>query len=114
MSGKSRIGSENSATSWPSVLPILAYLVIVLIARADRSKRDTISSFISPSPRLPIAPFPRDLSRTRHGAATPTGGARACYPLRHAVALQLALEDTGHPMLLCSAETHGVRHPRAD
>src|SRR5690348_13206663 len=42
----SPIRSENSATSWPSALPAPAYLIIALMARAERSYLETINSFI--------------------------------------------------------------------
>src|SRR5262249_28177219 len=48
-SGMSPMGSENRATSCPSDFPTLTYLVIVLMARAERSNLDTINSFIRPS-----------------------------------------------------------------
>src|SRR5262249_41082452 len=54
----SSMGSENSATSCPSDLPTLTYLVIVLMARAERSNLDTINSLIRSSNAILDLPAP--------------------------------------------------------
>src|SRR5262249_46519863 len=111
----SSMGSENSATSCPSDWPTLTYLVIVLMARAERSNLDTINSLIRssnvmlefpspelthdlirhyfalpllPSTPLTIAPSWPGLFQTKRVAAIPVVAGRGYCPPQRAAARQ--------------------------